>query len=122
MVILREDVDQKVDDITFEQGEVYCVDVAFSSGEGKFTYVCGGGSTVRTFLLLFCGVFELFQYSCFFESFQVCLFQSNVPRFFLAPQCLFVFMALNARMSIYSLLLVSKSDFLTGLIVIGTLW
>ena len=34
MIILREDVDQKVDDVTFEQGEVYSVDVAFSSGEG----------------------------------------------------------------------------------------
>lgn len=35
VIILREDVDQKVDDVTFEQGEVYSVDVAFSSGEGK---------------------------------------------------------------------------------------
>jgi len=35
VIILREDVDQKVDDVTFEQGEVYSVDVAFSSGEGR---------------------------------------------------------------------------------------
>ncbi|TFJ88220.1 hypothetical protein NSK_000571 [Nannochloropsis salina CCMP1776] len=35
VIILREDVDQKVDDVVFEQGEIYSVDVAFSSGEGK---------------------------------------------------------------------------------------
>lgn len=35
MIILREDVDQKVDEFSFEQGEVYSVDVAFSSGEGR---------------------------------------------------------------------------------------
>lgn len=40
VIILREDVDQKVDDATFEQGEVYSVDVAFSSGEGRFTILC----------------------------------------------------------------------------------
>lgn len=37
---MREDVDQKVDDATFEQGEVYSVDVAFSSGEGRFPMLC----------------------------------------------------------------------------------
>ena len=35
VIILREDVDQKVDEITFELYEAYSVDVAFSSGEGK---------------------------------------------------------------------------------------
>lgn len=40
MIILREDVDQKVDDVTFEQGEVYSVDVAFSSGEGMYVCTC----------------------------------------------------------------------------------
>lgn len=40
MIILREDVDQKVDDVTFEQGEVYSVDVVFSSGEGMYVCMC----------------------------------------------------------------------------------
>jgi len=35
VVILREDVEQKVDECTFEQGEVYSIDVAFSTGEGE---------------------------------------------------------------------------------------
>jgi hypothetical protein len=34
VVILREEVEHKVDDMSFEAGEVYAVDVAFSSGEG----------------------------------------------------------------------------------------
>lgn len=38
VIILREDVDQKVDDVVFEQGEIYSVDVAFSSGEGACGY------------------------------------------------------------------------------------
>ena len=43
MVILREEPDQKVDECTFEQGEVYSVDVAFSSGEGAWVVRRGGG-------------------------------------------------------------------------------
>jgi len=35
VIILREDVDQKVDDQTFEVNEVYAVDIALSTGEGK---------------------------------------------------------------------------------------
>lgn len=35
VILLREEVDQKVDDVTFEQAEVYSIDVAFSSGEGE---------------------------------------------------------------------------------------
>ena len=34
MILLREDVDQKVDDQTFELNEVYAVDIAMSTGEG----------------------------------------------------------------------------------------
>jgi len=35
VVLLKEDVEQKVESQTFEANEVYSVDVAFSSGEGK---------------------------------------------------------------------------------------
>lgn len=35
VVILREDVDQRVENQTFELNEVYCIDVAMSSGDGK---------------------------------------------------------------------------------------
>lgn len=35
VVILREELEQKVDDQTFELNEVYAVDVALSTGEGK---------------------------------------------------------------------------------------
>lgn len=35
MVLLREDADQKVDKCTFDRNEVYAIDIAFSSGEGK---------------------------------------------------------------------------------------
>ena len=38
VIIMREEVDQKVDDVTFEQGEVYSVDVAFSTGEGTVVW------------------------------------------------------------------------------------
>jgi len=35
MIILREEADQKAEDCTFEQFEVYAIDVAMTSGEGK---------------------------------------------------------------------------------------
>jgi len=35
VVILREEVEHKVEEYTFEANEVYAIDVAFSSGEGK---------------------------------------------------------------------------------------
>ena len=35
VVILKESHDQKVNDITFEKGEVYAVDICVSTGEGK---------------------------------------------------------------------------------------
>jgi hypothetical protein len=35
MILLREELEQKVEECTFEQYEVYAVDVAMSSGEGK---------------------------------------------------------------------------------------
>lgn len=87
------------------------------------SHVCFGGSG-GGFSVYF--KFVNFPPSCFFE-----FSQSNVSTavsyvrseiFSGTSVFLFVFMALNARMSIYSLLLVSKSDFLARLIVIGTLW
>jgi methionine aminopeptidase len=35
VVLLRDDADKKVDTCTFEAGEVYAVDVCFTTGEGK---------------------------------------------------------------------------------------
>jgi curved DNA binding protein len=35
VVILREEIEHKVEEYTFEANEVYAIDVAFSSGEGK---------------------------------------------------------------------------------------
>lgn len=35
VILLREDADKKVDTCTFEAGEVYAVDVCFTTGEGK---------------------------------------------------------------------------------------
>jgi curved DNA binding protein len=35
MILLREEPEQKVDACTFEAGEVYAIDIAMSSGEGK---------------------------------------------------------------------------------------
>lgn len=35
VIILREEPDQKVEECTFEQNEVYAIDVAMSSGDGK---------------------------------------------------------------------------------------
>lgn len=34
-IILREEAEQKVENRTFEVNEVYCIDIAMSSGEGK---------------------------------------------------------------------------------------
>ena len=35
VIIAREDATQKVDDCTFEENEVYAIDICLSSGEGK---------------------------------------------------------------------------------------
>ena len=35
VILLRSDVDQKVDDQTFELNEVYAIDICMSTGEGK---------------------------------------------------------------------------------------
>jgi methionine aminopeptidase len=35
VIILRDDTDKKVESCTFEAGEVYAVDVCFTTGEGK---------------------------------------------------------------------------------------
>lgn len=35
MILLREEADQKIEVCTFEPNEVYAVDIAVSSGEGK---------------------------------------------------------------------------------------
>lgn len=51
MVLLREEVEHKVDECTFEQGEVYSVDVAFSSGEGACVD-CGLLASLSSVLLL----------------------------------------------------------------------
>ena len=50
MVLLREEVEHKVDECTFEQGEVYSVDVAFSSGEGA----CVAAGVFASLVLLLC--------------------------------------------------------------------
>jgi hypothetical protein len=35
MILLREEAEQKIETCTFEPNEVYAVDIAVSSGEGK---------------------------------------------------------------------------------------
>lgn len=35
MILLKEEPDQKIDSCTFEAGEVYAIDIAMSTGEGK---------------------------------------------------------------------------------------
>jgi hypothetical protein len=50
VIIVREELDQRVDDVTFEQGEVYSIDVAFSSGEGACARAGGAARPWNNYL------------------------------------------------------------------------